>query len=334
MTQDKLSYLQQKNLTPADELRQLLSELENRQPNLKRFDATQALNVLRDLDLVYDLFQQLAQTNLDLTSEQARFTATQSYYRRHVKTWLQALGGVEALVTHRPKPTPSPTARWWWYINQEVTAQQKAFLQRTAIIGGIIMLMFGGVVLIFKTILAPDPEVLALFQAQEDIFSEIDIGNYDLALTIADKSLQEIKADDTSLLLTKGILHELLAQPAEAEQTYQQTKVIFEDMTRFLVSRAQLYLRVGELEKAEVDAKNAVDLNEKSAVGWVLLAQSLELQGKEFEAMLTYEKAGEVALETDHSEIVIMARLALARMSPAQPGMLYEEDNKAQEIAE
>ena len=78
----KLDYLQPKKLNPADELREILGSLEERQPTVGRFDAGQALNLLHDLDQVDALFHQIESAGLDLRPEQGRFQSIQSHLRK------------------------------------------------------------------------------------------------------------------------------------------------------------------------------------------------------------------------------------------------------------
>ena len=50
------------------------------------------------------------------------------------------------------------------------------------------------------------------------------------------------------------------------------------------------------------------------ALGWLLLGQALEQQGQRFAAISAYERAGELALDSGQSEIVVMSRMALGRI--------------------
>lgn len=77
----KLDYLQQKKLTPTDELRDLLKQLEDGQPQLKQINPTQALITLRNLDQAYQLFSQLETTGADLAAERGRFNGIQAHLK-------------------------------------------------------------------------------------------------------------------------------------------------------------------------------------------------------------------------------------------------------------
>jgi len=61
----KLDYLHQKKLSPTDELRDILKQLEDSQPQLNHINPTQALITLRNLDQADQLFNQLEATGAD-----------------------------------------------------------------------------------------------------------------------------------------------------------------------------------------------------------------------------------------------------------------------------
>ena len=69
----KLDRLQQKKLNPADELRELLDTLADRQTSIKSMTQADVLTMFQDLDTAQDLFIQLEETGLDTLPEQGRF---------------------------------------------------------------------------------------------------------------------------------------------------------------------------------------------------------------------------------------------------------------------
>jgi tetratricopeptide (TPR) repeat protein len=309
----KLDHLHQKKLNPNDELREILTSLEERQPNLKALNADQVLKVLLDLDQLDDLFQQLEATGLDLFPEQGRFRSLQARLQKQAGLLLRALGGAAMLAAQRPAPPP-PAAKWWWYLDQRVAAEQRRLWRQVGLIVGVIAVIVAGVILLFQTVLAPSPQVMARLEAEDKAYAAIDDGDYQAALTFVKQGLVKVPGDP-DLLLLQGIVQEVLGQETAAASSFEQTRARLDDPLGFYLARSQLHLRIGQAAKAEADARSATQLDETSANGWFLLGQALELQNKLAEAIPAYQKASELGLKNGDSEVVVMARLALGRMS-------------------
>jgi tetratricopeptide (TPR) repeat protein len=309
----KLDHLRQKKLNPADELRALLNSLEDTQAVLKSLDATQTLNLLKDLDQVYDLLSELEVTGAELASERGRFGAIQAFYKSKVSFLLGRLGGPAALSTHRPKPEPE-RERWWWYIHEMVAAQQQRFLRYMMISLVAVLGLLGAVYLLFNTILAPSPEAVARVEAENEALAAYDEADYARGLAAVEKGLAVVP-DDPALLLLKGAFYEALNQPEQAAQVYEEAKQKTNPPINFYLGRAQLYLRINQSMRAEEDARAALALDDKAALAWLLLGQALESQERRFEAISAYETAGNIAMESGDSQIVVLARLALGRIT-------------------
>jgi tetratricopeptide (TPR) repeat protein len=306
----KLSHLQQKNLTPADKLRELLHDLDNRHTLVSQMTSTQVLGLLRDLDHIYHTFAELETSQLDLSAEKGLFTELQGHLKRQIKPLLKVLGGAAALHDYSPaKPSPQ---QWWWHADEIVAKQQSAWQRQVLIIGMVIAVIFAAVFLALNTVFAPDPQVLARYEIERTTFSAIDAEKFDEALMGIEEGLKKFPQDE-GFWLTKGVLQDILKQPA-ATQTFQQAEKIINSPFNFHLGRGQLYLRVNLPEKAEVDLRAALALNEKVSLAWLLLGQALEAQSKKVEASLAYEKAGSLALDNGESEIVVSARMALMRL--------------------
>jgi tetratricopeptide (TPR) repeat protein len=308
----KLDYLQQKKLSPADELRDILGSLEERQLKIRSLDADQSLNLLHDLDKVDTLFQQFEAAGLDLLAEQGRFKSIQARLEKRAAPLLKSLGGTAALIAHRPQPAP-PLEKWWWYIDELAAAQQQRLGRRVIITLIIILAAIGGIVLLFQTVLAPSPEVVARLETENAAYAAIDTGDYEEALAVIERGLAKVPADP-SLLILKGVVQESLGEQTAAAQSFEQAQAGLNNRFDFYMARSQLELRVGQATKAEANARAALELEPNSGAAWLLLGQALELQDKRFEAIPAYEKASQLALANGDHEVVVLARLALGRI--------------------
>lgn len=313
----KLDYLHQKKLTPADELRELLDNLAERQPKVKGMTSTQALILMRDLDQLYALFNQLEARGLDLTAERGRFETIQARLRAGAGPLLKALGGPAALAEFRPSPAPD-RERWWWYIHEEVAAQRKRSFRRITVGLTVVLLILTGLAVAFKTFLAPSPEVVARVETENQAYSFIEEGDYQAALTAVEAGLAQAPSDP-SLILLQGVLLDTLGQTDAASRSFEQVQAALSSPVTFYLGRGQLELRMNQPEKAERDARTALEIDDDQPRAWLLLAQSLEFQGRSFLAIPAYEKAGQLALDQGDNQVVVMARLALSRLGGGVP---------------
>ncbi|GAB4423133.1 MAG: hypothetical protein Fur0044_21130 [Anaerolineae bacterium] len=308
----KLDYLQQKKLNPADELRAILGRLEETLPTIKTLAAQPALDLLLDLDRLDALFQQLESAGLDLLPERGRFHSLQARLRKQAGPLLQSLGGATVLQTQRPAPAPPPE-NWWWYLDHLVAERQRQLKRQIALIGVIILAVIGGVILLFNTVLAPSPEVAARLEAENSAFEAIEAGQYEAALAFIRQGLQKVPGEP-NLLLLQGVVQEMGDDKTSAAASFDQAQARLNNPLDFYLARSQLYLRLGQPGQAETDARTALELDDNRASVWLLLGQTLENQQKMADALLAYQKANELAIASGDSEIIVMARLALARI--------------------
>jgi tetratricopeptide (TPR) repeat protein len=313
----KLDFLQEKKLSPVDELREILSSLEESHVKIQSMDSTQVLTLLRDLDHVDADLKAFEANGLDLRPERSRFEMIQGRLRKRANPLLKAVGGQSVLREQRPTPAPPPE-QWWWYIDEIIAAQRQRLLRRLGIGLVVLLLVIGGIILVFNTILAPSPEVVARLEAENEAYSAIEQGDYQEALAFVDEGLTQVPGDP-SLLIIKGVLQQTLGEEEKAEQTFAQVQEALDDPKEFYLARGQLYLRLNQAEQAESDINAALELDEDFARTWLLLGQVLEIKGKTLEASQAYEKAGQLAFDQGENEIYVISRMALARLSQAPP---------------
>lgn len=316
----KSDYLQDKKLSPADELRTKLSELERVHLKISTMDAVQALALLHDLDWVKETLSQFEAAGVDLRSEEGRFQAVQGRIKNKIVPLLRAIGGAAALSQRRPAP-PWPSEQWWWYIDEMVAAHQRRLLRRVGIGLLIVLLIGGGIILALNTVLAPSPEAVARMEAENGAYKAVDQADYQGALSAVNAGLAKVPGD-VGLLIFKGVLQQDLGQKEQAAQSFEQAQKILNNPREFFLARGQIYVRLNQAQAVEQDARSALALDDKFARSWLMLGQALEMEGKIAEALDAYDTASNLALESGENEIYVMARVATARLTQMAPAML------------
>lgn len=315
----KLDYLRSKKLNPADELREMLLVLEEQLPRLKLLSSQEALAVLEGLDKIDALLTQLEAEAVDLLSERGRFYALQGQLKKRSRSLLKAVGGPAPLAQHRPQPAPAPDERWWWYIDEMVAARNRQTIKQLVVAACVLVLVLAGLYILYQTVLAPSPEVLARIEAENQSMQDFSAGDYAAALADVNKGLG-VAVDNPRLLVLKGVLLDFAGQPVAAQQAFQQARTVLPDLESFYLLRVQVYLTTNQFEKAESDTHALLDINPDSAQGWLMLGQALEPQeGRRQEALDAYQRASELATAQGDNEVVVLARLAMGRLLESVP---------------
>lgn len=293
-------------------MREILDRLEETLPRIKTLESQASLDLLLDLDRLNLLFQQLASVGIDFLPEQGRFHSLLARLQKQAGPLLHSLGGAASLNAQRPVPAP-PSEKWWWYLDRLVAERQRQLRWQLTLIGVIILAVISGIMLLFQTVLAPSPAVVARLDAENNAFEAIEAGQYEEALAFVQQGLQKVP-DEPELLLLQGVVQERVGDKASAAASFDQAQARMNDPLNFYLTRSQLYLRVGQPDQAELDARAAIELDNKLASAWLLLGQSLENQQKVSDAITAYQQANQLASASGDSEIIVLARMALARM--------------------
>ena len=320
---NKLSFVQGKKLSPADDLREELSRLEDVLPGIKALDSAQVVKLLHELDHVVATFEKLDPAGDALTAEWSRFQAVQGRLKQDASKLLKLLGGTESLARQRPEPAP-PADHWWWYLDKMVAQKRQYNLKRISTLIVIVLVIVGGIVILLNTVFKPSPEAVARLNAEGNAYAAVEQeGDFAKALAAIDEGLA-VAPNDPSMLAIKGVVLQLLGREAEAEDVFAQVKKNLNDPIAYHLTLAQVYLRLGQPEQTERETRAALALNDEFARSWLLLGQSLEMQGKYIEAIDAYETTGEIASQNDENEIYVMSRMALAHLSEALPALPME----------
>ncbi len=316
----KKFHIQGKKVSLADDLREKLDRLEEMLPAVKRMDSGQVLALLHKLDEVETTLNNIDPN--DLPGERSRFESIQGRFRKQSGRLLRNLGGAEVLRQHRVSGIVE-SERWWWHLDRIVAKNRRQTLKRAGMVAGVIAVIIGALVVLFNTILKPSPEAVARLEAENRAYGAIELGDYEEALLAIDEGLVKVPGD-VSLLVVRGALLQSLNRNDEAEVVFEKVQEELGPIDYHL-ALAQVYLRVGQFEQSEEEAKTALEIERESARGWMALGQAQELQGKYLEALDSFEVASQLAYENNENELYVMARISLARLTEAMPAMSLEQ---------
>ncbi len=300
-------------VTPADDLRQLLSQSEERLINLT--DQASAVGLYSRLDQISELLPQLQATGGDIRAEEARWQSLQERMEARGVRVLRAWQGGPSLAAARQAANPDPD-RWWWWIDQRVTARRRRRQRR---IGGVMLAVLAIVALVviaLPRLFPVDPVVRQSYRLQ--LRAETALANGDLAESYQALS-QAIAIDPTnaSLLILHGVVADVQGDLAAAEQSWQQARSLLNgDEAQFFTERGQSYLRVQQVGRAIDDLQAAITLDPASARAYLVLGGALEIEGRYQEALSAYQQASDLADAAGNAELTVMARAQMANLFP------------------
>ncbi len=304
-------FVEQKALTAADEVRDLLAQLEAKIARLGRDKGPAAQTILELFDAIAARLAELHAGGQALRAEEARWEAASAAFRRKGGTFVRALGGLGALAEARRARQPEPTA-WWWFIDQWLLEKRRAQLRRLALGAAVVVAAFILLAALYQRFLAPDPATRERLRHEQAADSLLMDGNLAEALSETDQALSYAPGD-ASLLALKGALQQKLGQPA-AQETFAAAEKAAGSRETFLVMRAQMYMRTADGQSMLADAQEITTINPESAPGFLLLGQANELLGNGEAAITAYETSSRLADAQNNPQLAAIARMNLATL--------------------
>lgn len=300
--------IRESKVTPADELRDLLTRNEKRVVNL-RGQPAEALALLLDLDRIAELWPELDASGVDLRPEQGRWETLQAQVRRYgpvVVRELRAMGGVPVL---RAQHHLSGEADWWWYLAEQVQARRARTLARTGmVLGGAAILVVAVYFLIFHVLFPVDPAIKAALEAQAAGEAKI-AQQEDYPGALADfRRATEYRPGDPDTWLRVGCVLYLLGDMSGAQENFYRAQVLLADPQTFRLARAPICAQLGEVELAETDLREVIAADPQNATAHYYLSSILEARGELLEALLLVQRAAELAEAQDDIQLVALAR--------------------------
>jgi tetratricopeptide (TPR) repeat protein len=298
--------------TPAEELRETLGRLESHVGKLHLSEKDELIETLVLFDHADELFLTLSERGADLAPERTRFSTVSEQFKRKSKLFLKRLGGAEELQRLRAEREP-PEDNWWWFVDRALAAERNARLRRTLTSAALTAVIIGALTALYMLFLAPDEATRERYKYEQRAERALTEGNAQVALENVETALT-YAPDEPELLTLKGVTHQALDQPEQAEAAFETAREGYDDPITFLSARAQVYMRANMPAAAYDDAQAILEIDSTSAVGHFQLGSANTALGNLSEATVNYETAAELAREQDNVELEGMARVQLANL--------------------
>jgi tetratricopeptide (TPR) repeat protein len=302
--------LRDERLTPADELRSLLTQSEKLLANL-RGASFNARDLLRNMDRIAALIPELEAAGADLRGEQGRWEALQGAVRSNasrIVRQMRALGGLESV---RRETHADGQAAWWWHLDREVAARTRRRLLRFGIIGLSIAAVLVVAGLLVKTFFPVDPRVQEAMSKLLEGQSEVQFdGDYAAALPLFEEAAA-LTPEDSEVWLWLGATQQKLGDEPAASESFRRASDLSGDQVEFLVTRAPVYLAMGMLDEALVDADAVLRIDSENPQAYVILAGVADARGDYSAAVDALQHAADFADKRNQPQISATARYQL-----------------------
>ncbi len=305
-------------------LNTLLDQLDSRLGKLEANTGHQAESILHNLDEIYDLFETRKDQERLLSVERDQFEYLQNRLRKAAGPALHELGGPSVLLALRADCHPE-RARWWWFLDEEISAQRRKSLKGKSLVITIILAVIAVVALVYQFFLAPDPAVVAAIRYQNDAYLSLSDGNLPKALDSIDQALAS-QPDDPDVIIFKAILLQKLGQDQQqVDELNAQAEKILGGRDKFLLSRSMLDLQTSDFASALADAQASLAINPNSAVAHYYSGTAYENMGDPGKALQEYDTAYNLADKQGQTELAATIKIASAMLQQASQGVYMME---------
>ncbi len=305
-------------LETADDLRELITQAELIVANL-RGAGPRAQTLLYLLDTIKNFFSSLEERGVDLRAEASRVEDVERLLQAKDSILVREMGAVGGLAAAREATKPSPE-QWWWYLDERVAERQRQQMRRWLTIGGVVAAVLLVFSLLYTYVFPPDPKRTAVMDLTSQAENAIMEGDVATALALYRQAL-EVSPDDAELQTWVGVLAEMQGNEALAREAYAAAEPIAGDRATFLRLRGMVYLRLGNLDRAEADAIQSIEDDPDSVEAHFVLASVYEGRGDTPRAIEAFERTAALAEKDGNSAMVVMAKMRLGMLLQSAPMM-------------
>jgi tetratricopeptide (TPR) repeat protein len=267
------------------------------------------LALLHLLDRVADELERLETRGVDLRAERGRWETMLAQLRRRAKTLVAQVD--PTLATQRP-----PGARWWWYLDEQVTADRRRRLRQTLVgvlVGlGVLALAY----FFYENFVAPPPHIRQATAQFYDGERAVTKGDWARAIEHFESAVA-FDPEYAEAHLWLGVLYQETDAADRAAVAFEQAQRHFDTESYFLFQRALFYLASGDTGAASGDAQRAIEAFPDRPEGYYVQGHVAEELGDLELAVASFRRVIELAEASGAVELEVNARLRLATLTEA-----------------
>lgn len=296
-----------------DQHKSISSNLDEIETILGKLDGSQSPIA----EKIFDIMDDIQEQKKFLHKEEKEKIETQlSYVTKRIylsaKVLLKTIGGKQALQEKRKIKGKNPD-HWWWYLDHYLEEKRKRDLQRTGMIGLVMIVVFALLAVIYDRFIAPPPEVRARIDYETRIDDFIYAGDYLSAMTEMEGALA-LAPDYYPLWIKKGVLAKVLGDEALEQSSYETALQFVENPEYFHYERASVFMQFGLYDDVLADTDNLLAINAKSAEAYLYRGLVYEMREETSQAYDAFEKAALLAEEQNKNQLVATIRVRMGML--------------------
>jgi tetratricopeptide (TPR) repeat protein len=290
-----------------------LETAEKRVANV-RSSGNGAVSLLKDMDRIAELWQQLEAQGVDLRPEAGRWDTLQASVQRNASGILAGLASAGGMPAVRKQVHPEGTDAAWWHLDQHIAQARGKRLRRAAAIAGIVV---AGLVLawfLFQKLFPVDPNVaesMRRVSAGEQLVQQ----NQDWAGALAEfQAAAALTPEDFDVWLRLGVAEEQVGNAAASQDAFDRARALLQSDLDFHNGRAAAYLLFGLVDPADEDIQAALKIKNDDPHAWYQAATVYEERGQLADAIAALEKVSAYAEAAKLNELTALARYRMGML--------------------
>ncbi len=304
-------------VTPADELRTLLTTNEKRVVNQP--GGMPVADLLCDLDRIAELWPELEAQGVDLRPEAGRWETLQATVRRNARQIVgqaRAAGGFRALRTRFGR---TEAAAWWWMLDAQVRAGDRKRGLRAISVIALVLAVAAGLYLLVSILFPVDPNVRTALDAtttgERKITQQGDFAG------AADDFRRAVEAmpGEAENWMRLGATLQKLGDTAGADAAFQRAGALLSTEAELRVLRASVYIWFDMLDEAEADLEIAQRLDPDEPMVYFYQANIFESRGDYSKTVAALERTNVLAEAQGLEQLTVITRYRLGVLMQRAP---------------
>ena len=289
----------------------LREQLDQAERLIVQVDGENVATLLTLLDQIDQMFADLAESGLDLRTEQTRWDSLLARLHNHPQKVVQAAhvaGGMSKL-----RAEHATDDNFWWHLDEDLTRRRVKAVRRFVVTAVIIGVAVVGGLWAINHFFPPNPEAVAMVETTNSIGSLIAADDWEQALTVVQEARNRFP-NQPELAVWEVVILEHLGQTEQAAATLETARQLLADTPAQLwVYLGNDRMMAGDLAGAEDAAKKglAIAPNEPQLV--FLLGGIAEARGDVSSAINYFDQTFELAQNTQ-PQLAVIARVRMGQL--------------------
>lgn len=301
--------------SPANQLRAGLDEAEKAVLRLK---PNQVENFLTGLDRLEEQFLALESGGLDLRGERARQESLISRLDSQPSRVTKAAAQVGGLALLRQKNPPASGS--WWHLDGVEAMRRRQLVRRLLLSTGVLLGVILAAYLALTYLFPPDPNAVLSSGTTGQLPELIARGEWETADRLIAETQAQMTEEDVELLIWQSVLAEHFGRQQEADDAFARAQALVEAERQavFWSTVGNVRLAAGDWEGATTAATEALAIDPNEGQAYFVLASVAEVQGDVPGAIAYFEKAFELAAESN-PQLAVIARVRMGMLMQSAP---------------